>query len=323
MLKKLHLAHTPTPLWHSEQLDRLLDAEVWVKRDDMTAGAESGNKIRKLEYLLAEALSENAQTVLTCGGEQSNHARATVLLARQLGIASTVLLRTPDGRAPESLVGNLLLMRLAGAELRFVTPDEYAAKALLLHRVADERRATGERVYIIPEGGSNGLGALGYVDCMEEVSQQMALGLCPKQFDSVVMACGSGGTAAGVALGISNWNVAKRADAFAVCSDKAYFETVISGIIAEAMRLRPELSPGKLLVHDKDIGPGYAEASPEQREFLKQVAGQCGLILDPVYSGKALFGFSRLPDKPRRVLFIHTGGLPGLLAQGATFFAGA
>jgi D-cysteine desulfhydrase len=320
MLKKLQLAHTPTPLWHSAVLDRLLDTEVWVKRDDMTAGAEAGNKIRKLEYLLADALSEGASTVLTCGGLQSNHARATVLLARQLGLRASVVLRTPDGNAPARITGNLFLMRLAGADFRFVSPDEYAARALLLHRLADEARSHGERVYIIPEGGSNGLGALGYVDCMEEVSQQMALGLCPKQFDSVVVACGSGGTAAGVALGIHNWNIAKRVDAFAVCNDKAHFEMVISGIIAEAMRLRPELSPGKLAVHDQYIGPGYAIASSEQQEFLKQVARECGLVLDPVYSGKALYGFSQLEDKPRRVLFIHTGGLPGLLAEDAAFY---
>jgi D-cysteine desulfhydrase len=315
MVRKLHLAHTPTPLWHSDELDRLLDTEVWVKRDDMSGGAEAGNKIRKLEYLLAEALTEGADTVLTCGGEQSNHARATVLLARQLGLKPVVVLRTADGQAPNVFSGNLQLMRLANAEFRFVTPDAYAGRQLLLHQIADERRALGERVYVIPEGGSNGLGALGYVDAMVEVREQIDLHLCPPQFDSVVFACGSGGTAAGIALGIHHTEVARRADAIAVCNDKTYFEMIVAGIIADAMRLRPELSPGKLAIHDQFVGPGYALANDAQLAFLKRVASECGLVLDPVYSGKALYGLSLLEDKPRRVLFIHTGGLPGLLAQ--------
>src|SRR5207247_5443810 len=135
-------AHLPTPLWHSARLDGLVGMELWVKRDDMTAGAESGNKVRKLEYLFAAALECGADTVITCGAAQSNHARATALLAAGLGLKSLLFLRTPDpGRLPAT-TGNLLLDRMAGAEIRFITPTDYARRAGIMDAA---RRELGER----------------------------------------------------------------------------------------------------------------------------------------------------------------------------------
>lgn len=317
MAKKLHLVHGPTPIQVHPALSRILECEVWLKRDDMTAGAEAGNKIRKLEYLLGDALNQGADTVITCGGTQSNHARATALLCRQLGLNCTLVLRS-EGQDDRELVGNLLLSHLAGATVRFVSAAEYAQRATLLQSLADELRQGGAKPYVIPEGGSNGLGAPGYVDAMEEVRKQSRLGLVPEGLDSVAFACGSGGTAAGVALGIAQFGVAKRADAFAVCDDKGYFEQKVADIVAEATRRRPELgSPARLNIHDAFKGPAYGVMDEEQLEFLRQVARETGLLFDPVYNGKALFGLSKLEDKPDRVLFIHTGGLPGLLARGA------
>ncbi len=321
MAKKLHLVHGPTPVQTHAALNRLLECEVWLKRDDMTAGAEAGNKIRKLEYLLGDALGQGADTVITCGGTQSNHARATALLSRQLGLHCTLILRSEDDE-DRALVGNLLLSHLAGASIRFVTAAEYSQRVTLLQAVADELRHTGAKPYVIPEGGSNGLGALGYVDAMEEVRKQAQLGLLPEVVDSVAFACGSGGTAAGVALGIAHFGVAKRADAFAVCDDKAYFEQKVADIVAEATRRRPELgSPLRLNIHDAYKGPRYGVMSEEQLEFLRLVARETGLVFDPVYNGKALFGLSQLEDKPNSVLFLHTGGLPGLLARPAVLVA--
>src|SRR5690606_34380713 len=181
-----------------------------------------------------------------------------------------------------------------------------------------ELRQGGARPYVIPEGGSNGLGALGYVDAMAAVCKQSQLGLLPHSLDSVAFACGSGGTAAGVALGIPRFGVAKRADAFAVCDDKGYFEQKVADIVAEATRRRPELgSPARLNIHDAYKGPAYGVMDEEQLQFLRLVARETGLLFDPVYNGKALFGLSKLEDKPDRVLFLHTGGLPGLLARGS------
>lgn len=317
-MKRIALCHTPTPIWHNRALSALVGCELWVKRDDMTAGAAAGNKIRKLEYLMADALAHGATTVITCGGLQSNHARATALVARELGLSPVLLLRTTDPGAPPPMAGNVLLDRLVGAELRFITPAEYRERARLLAEVAAELSARGEVPYVIPEGGSNGIGSFGYVSAIEELREQQDAGDLPSELDLIAFACGSGGTAAGIALGLSRHpDVAKRAAAFAVCDDRAYFERTISAIATEMSALDPTLGGVEALdIYDAYKGPAYGVASPEQLDFVTRVAQVSGLVLDPTYTGKALFGLSQLPNKPARALFVHTGGLPGLLAEG-------
>jgi D-cysteine desulfhydrase len=322
MPQKLSLAHVPTPLFRHDALDRLVGTSLWVKRDDMSAGAEAGNKIRKLEYLLADALERGATTVITCGGVQSNHARATALCCARLGLRSVLLLRTPQPDEPQTVHGNLLLDRLAGAEVRFILPAQYQNRTELMSDVQHELERQGQRGYVIPEGGSDGLGALGYVDAMQEVRAQLDLGLGggPAPFDAVAHACGSGGTAAGVVLGAARWSVAKQVLAMAVCDDRAYFESRIGAIVAHARTLDRTLdATAELSVIDTWKGPGYGVATSEQLAFIREVARATGLALDPVYTGKALFALARLAPKPSRVLFVHTGGLPGLLAEAAAF----
>jgi len=321
---KLPLAHLPTPLFRSDSLDALVGTRVWVKRDDMTGGAEAGNKIRKLEYLLAAALEQGADTVITCGGFQSNHARATALLARRLGLRPVLLLRTLASPPPPASTGNALIDVLAGAELRAISPEQYRRRDALMAEVARELAAQGARPYVIPEGGSSGLGSLGYVDAMRELSEQLARGEqdAPKQVDAVVHACGSGGTAAGVALGAARYGVAPSVLAMAVCDDVRYFEGVTTRLIAEARALVPDLPDAPALrIIDAYKGPSYGVATPEQLRFIGDVARASGLVLDPVYTGKALFGLSQLPDKPKTAVFVHTGGLPGLFAQGDALLA--
>ena len=318
MPRRLPLGHFPTPLWRHDALDELVGAEVWIKRDDMTGGAEAGNKIRKLEYLLADAIDRQSTTVLTCGGVQSNHARATALLAAGLGLGSELFLRAEDPGSPGPTVGNLLLDRLAGARIHFITPDQYRDRWAVMQARARALLEQGRRPYVIPEGASNGLGALGYVDAMVEVRQQLdhGLGGGPESFDAVAIACGSGGSAAGIALGAGPSDVAAVTLAFAVCDDRGYFERTIARIAGETREAAPSIGElGPLEIHDEFKGPGYGIASREQLDFIARVARRTGLVLDPVYSGKALHGLASLATKPRRVLFIHTGGLPGLLAQ--------
>ncbi len=316
-MQRLKLAHLPTPLTHSAALDELVGAEVWVKRDDMTSGAAAGNKIRKLEYLLADALAQRATLIITCGALQSNHARAAAICAAELGLRSLLFLRGSEPSLPPPSA-NLLLDQLVGAEVRLITPEDYRRRAELMAAAAVELRGQGQRPYIIPEGGSNGLGALGYVAAMAEVEAQMRAGQAggPTPFDAVLHACGSGGTAAGVALGLARHCVALRAIAIAVCDDRAYFEQTIARIVAEAVTLDGSLDAGaRAVVYDQWKGPGYGVASDEQLDFIAEVARKSGLLCDPVYTGKALFGLSKLEPKPARVLFLHTGGLPGLLAE--------
>jgi D-cysteine desulfhydrase len=322
MLERLHLAHLPTPLWRHDALDEMCRTSVWVKRDDMTAAAAAGNKIRKLEWLVADALSQGATTLLTCGGVQSNHARATALVGAQCGLRVMLFLRTEHPEAPQDYSGNLFLDRLAGAEVFFITPGQYLDRGEVMTSAAAEIRRRGGTPYLIPEGGSNGLGALGYVEAMREVRAQLDLGLGggPSPFGAIAHACGSGGTAAGVALGARAYDVAGRSLAMAVCDDRATFDPIIARIAREAVEFRPDLQgPGPIEVIDEYRGPAYAVASNEQRDFISEVARRTGLVLDPVYSGKALFGLAQLATKPSRVLFIHTGGLPGLLAQAGAF----
>jgi D-cysteine desulfhydrase len=324
MPAKIRLAHLPTPLTRHPRLDRLLGAEVWVKRDDMTAGAAAGNKIRKLEYLVADAESRGAQSLITCGGVQSNHARATALVARERGLSVHLLLRSEDPRAPHAPVGNLLIDRLLGADIQFITHEQYARRGTLMAELAAELSNKGQRAYVIPEGGSNGLGALGYVDAMAEVRAQLDRGEAggPAEFDVVAHACGSGGTAAGVALGARLHGVAKTTLSFAVCDNRAYFDATIARISAEATALVPQLpSDVAPVVHDAWKGPAYGVASEAQARFILEVARETGLLFDPVYTGKALYGLAQIVPKPRRVLFLHTGGLPGLLADATPFGA--
>jgi D-cysteine desulfhydrase len=324
MPKKLALANVPTPLWRHDRLDALVGTEVWVKRDDLTASGAAGNKIRKLEYLAAEALERRATTLVTCGGQQSNHARATAIVAAELGLRAVLLLRTANPAEPPPAVGNLMLDYLVGAEVRFITPAQYRERDALMADVSRERSGRGERPYVIPEGGSNGLGSLGYVDAMAEVRAQLDAGLAggPAPFDAVVHACGSGGTAAGTALGARKHRVAPVTHAVAVCDDRPYFEAVIARISAEMVALDASLEKSaQPVVHDRFKGPAYGLPSPEQVAFIVEVAQKTGLLLDPVYTGKALFGLARLEPKPKRALFLHTGGIPGLLAQSEAFAA--
>jgi D-cysteine desulfhydrase len=322
-VRRIALVHGPTPLVKRPALDEWLGVDLWIKRDDATGGAEAGNKVRKLEWLLADALARGADSIITCGGLQSNHARATALTCAALGLRCVLVLRVahPDHR-PLPMSGNVVLDRLAGAEIRLVSAAEYAQRGAVMESLAIELRDRGRRPYVVPEGGSNGLGALGYVECMREVRKQLDLRLAGSKapFDVVAHACGSGGTAAGVALGAARFGVAQAVRAFAVCDDAAYFERVIAGIVREARSWDSSLGdPAPLCVDERARGPAYAVTTADQRASLVRAA-RAGVVLDPVYTGKALHGLAAAIDAgdvPRgaRVLFVHTGGLPGLLAQ--------
>lgn len=323
---RARLAHLPTPLIKVPALDRRLGCDLWIKRDDCTGGAESGNKLRKLELLLARALADRCDTVLTCGGIQSNHARATALACARLGLKCVLFLRMSEPTEPLPLAGNVLLDLFAGAEVRRISVEQYRERDALMAAAARALEARGARPFVIPEGGSNGLGALGYVLAMREVRQQLDVGLAESRtFDVVAHACGSGGTAAGVALGAAKYGVAREVRTFAVCDDRAYFTARIRAIMDEARALSAGLPvDAPFEVDDRAKGPAYAVATQEQRGFIVDVARMSGLVLDPVYTGKAFFGLAqaiRRGDVPfgARVLFLHTGGLPGLLADPEPF----
>lgn len=340
---RVTLAHVPTPLYplaldHSPILQPLAQHNItfFMKRDDMTGGIEwGGNKIRKLEFLLADALAFKCSAVVTIGGAQSNHCRATAAAARRLGLEPHLILRTPD-KDDVGTVGNLLMDRMVGSHIYTCTPGEYGrlGSDVLVQRVADAvERQTQHKVYRIPVGGSNAIGTWGYLQAVEEVLQQTTT--MSIQFDHIVFACGSGGTATGIVLGFALAHEhgalqhMPKLHAVGVCDDPNYFYTYMAQIavdmgfsvannsnekyasVEDYLRQHVTLHQGK--------GRGYAASTPEELQFGVDFACSTGIALDPVYSGKALYYFWThvLQDNMARfanqsVLFWHTGGALGL-----------
>ena len=307
---RLELANLPTPIQYQERLSQQLGVELYVKRDDLSGVVLSGNKIRKLEYLLFDAKQQNADTVLTCGGVQSNHARATVYAARQLGMQAEVFLRGLDGQ-PSS--GNLFFMRLASATTYPLSPDAYLERDKHMLKRAEELQAQGHTPYIIPEGGSNALGSLGYVRSMLEIVQSV------ENLDFIITAVGSGGTLAGLLAGAQFTNSRAQIIGVPVCDDGHVFMQRVNIILQDLRTHMPKLTiqSGDNNFCDGHVGEGYALATKQDLQHISTVAKDSGLVLDPVYTNKAFSGMramiknGRIPQQSK-VLFLHTGGIFGL-----------
>lgn len=321
---RISLAHLPTPVEKLERLSQTFEGpEIYVKRDDLTGMAKTGNKVRKLEYLVAEALRDGCDLLITCGGPQSNHARATAVAAAKMGLKSHLVLRNAAGG---DLDGNLFLDRLVGAEVTFIATQEYERAEEIMARLADEHDAKGGKAYVITEGGSNALGALGYVTAIEELSRQAKAQRL--EFDHMLCAVGSGGTLAGMLLGRRLYDLKAEILGINVCDDAPYFQNRVFNILAEAKRrfgFEFSMKKSEISVIDGYVGKGYGLSSQEEIDLIKQVARLEGLLLDPVYTGKAMFALRDLIRKGRlqageKVLFWHTGGIFGLFPKKALFF---
>jgi len=322
--ERVSLAHLPTPIERLERLEKVFEGpEIWVKRDDLTGIGKTGNKVRKLEFLCAAAQRETAEVLITCGGIQSNHARATAVAASKLGMKSHLVLRDSTGGDVD---GNLFIDRLVGAEVTFITPQEYEHRDEIMARVADDWTAKGHRPYVIPEGGSNALGALGYVVAMEELAKQLKQ--MKLEFDHMVCAVGSGGTLAGLIMGQWLYDVKTALHGINVCDTAEYFQERISGVLRDARKffgLQMNVAKKDIHVIDGYVGKGYALSRQEEIDLIKLVARVEGLFLDPVYTGKAMYGLLEETRKGRfkkgeRVLFWHTGGIFGLFPKRSLFF---
>ncbi|MEL6349448.1 MAG: pyridoxal-phosphate dependent enzyme, partial [Myxococcota bacterium] len=295
--------------------------EIWLKRDDLTGLGLSGNKVRKLDFLLADAQQQQATAIITCGGIQSNHCRATAVACRQLGLRPVLVLRgtPPSG---QHLDGNLLLNAMLGAEVRWITPDDYRhRRAAIMEELAAELRSRGERPYIVPEGGSNAVGAMGFVRAGQELSTQLTgLGL---DVDAVICATGSGGTLAGLAMS----GLRAEVVGVAVCDDRAYFRKIVEDIAAIAEeRFNLSLPDTGWDVLEGYQGRGYGLSRPEELRDQATMAEQEGIFLDPVYTGKAWHAISEMVRQDRRalgerVVLWHTGGLFGAFGRGADYHA--
>lgn len=322
MISPLKLANTPTPLYRLNRISELWGGDIWIKRDDLSGTGLSGNKVRKLEYLLADAIDKKADTIITCGGIQSNHCRATALAAVRNGFKCKLLLR---GEKPDEIDGNLLLDILSGAEIYFISEDRYCSSLdSELNNLASEVNSSGGKAYIIPEGGSNPIGAWGYVQALSELRQQCYDSkVKPKR---IICATGSGGTHAGLLVGtmIEKWDV--EIVSVTVGYDKE--ETVIrileivNGMI-DIYKLNIIISRSNIKVIDEYLGEGYAKAGNEVIEVISEMARNEGIIVDPVYTGKAATAVKCETAKSMMegtTIFWHTGGIFGLFPFKSRFF---
>lgn len=304
---KVSLGIFPTPIQKLENISRLLNTNVYIKRDDLTGLGLGGNKVRKLEYLLADAQKQGAEVVFTTGGAQSNHAMLTAAAAGRLGMKPILVLKK---RGVTEKVGNQLLEQWMGTEVIFVDTDDYADIYAEMDRIGTR---LGVPYYKIPCGGSNALGTLGYVDCAREISLQGA------PFDDIVCAEGSGGTMAGLALGAKLFLLGTRVHGMMVDTDP--FDEITPALMREAAALLgAETEIGTQDFHLRDMcGPGYAIPSEEGNAAISLLAREEGLFLDPVYTGKAFAGLLQMAEEgcfqpADRVLFLHSGGAGGLFA---------
>lgn len=309
----LPLALLPTPLCKLENLSRDLGKNLYIKRDDLTGLGLGGNKVRKLEFLLADARAKGADVVLTAGGPQSNHAALTAACAGKLGMESILVLKKRGVLAG----GNLVVDEVLGAQVRFVDTDTYDDVYAEMERIMAELRAQGRTPYFIPVGGSVPMGCLGYVNCALEIAGQAEE--LDVRFDAIVSAMGSGGTYAGLTLGTKLFLPGTRSVGIGVCNDP--FESISLELMEKTAALLDAdvpIAPNDIHIQ-YHIGPGYAQPSREGCEAVRRLARREGILADPVYTGKALAGFFQLLeegyfDGEENILFLHTGGAGALFA---------
>ncbi|OXY81613.1 D-cysteine desulfhydrase [Oceanimonas doudoroffii] len=323
---RLHFAHLATPLEPMHQLTKLLDGpNLWIKRDDCTGLAGGGNKTRKLEFLMADALEQGADTIITQGATQSNHARQTVAIATKLGLECHILLedRTGAEDADYNYNGNVMLDQLFGGLLRKYPggTDMNAAMAEL----AAELKAAGKKPYIVPGGGSNEIGALGYVNCaLELLGQANDAGL---RIDHLVHATGSAGTQAGLVTGLSGSNSGIPVLGIGVRVAREQQEANVFRLAertAEKLGIPGAVKREDVVANCDYVGEGYGIPAPSTLEAIQLFARHEGILLDPVYSGKGAAGLIDLIrkghfKKGENVVFLHTGGAQALFGYRDAF----
>ena len=304
--KKNNLAHLPTPL----ERVRFRDKEFLIKRDDYTGSDFLGNKIRKLEYLLFEAKKQKADIIFTCGGDQSNHARATASAVAKLGIKSRLFLWGKDKKFAD---GNLFLNKMYGAEIIYLNKSEFDNVDEIM---TEERRKlikNGKRVYVIPAGGSTTLGIWGYINFINELKKQVDL----KKIDDIFLACGSGGTSAGLLVGAALNKATIKIFAVNVLLPKEVIRKKILQLAEGAVldfKLKCKIDEKNLEIVDGYSIEGYKNISDKKLKLITEFARSTGILLDPAYTGKAFCAFYDLIlDKGRnkKIIFLHTGGIFG------------
>lgn len=322
---RVPLAHLPTPL-EATGIGAIGGVRVFVKRDDCTGLGFGGNKTRKLEFTLGDAVAQGATVLITSGARHSNHVRQTVAAAARLGLRCRVVLHDPVGRDTFSYAtsGNLLLDTLFGADIHFVS-DEGAATSVCIAKLENDARVKGETPYVVPLGASDATGALGYAECAREL-----LGQCVKQAiapSAIVLATGSAGTHAGLLGGLRLLGSAVPVIGISVSEPadikRAKVRNILDAMIAKVGK-EVVVPDSEVIVFDDYTGPGYTIPTSESHEAVRRIAQHEGLLLDPVYTAKAMAGLLDLVHNGKLsgdVVFLHTGGTPALFAYNDDFLA--
>ena len=324
--ERLSLAQLPTPI---TRLDRFKlknsAARIWVKHDETTGTEISGNKVRKLEFSYAEAQAQGCNTVITCGGIQSNHCRATAVLGAKLGFKVHLILR---GEKPEVAEGNLLMDYLAGATVDFLPQKDWKTHPEFAQQLVANYAEQGDKALFIPIGASDEIGLWGYIAASEELKQDFeTLDLSP---DYIVCATGSGGTQGGLLVGAKLFDLPGNVVAVNVSDDADYFDAKIRedvSLWSQRYKIDFDLDQLSIKTIEGYLGPGYGFAEPQVFDLIAEVARTEGLFLDPVYTGKAFYGMVSELEKgeagqlagAQDVVFVHTGGLFSVFPQQANF----
>ncbi len=324
-IPRIDITHAPTPLEFAPRLSEELGCHLYIKRDDCTGLAVGGNKTRKLEYLLADASAQGADTLVTIGGMQSNHARQTAAAAAKFGFGCELVLEevagTPEADYTDN--GNVLLDYLLGAGIHRLAIDDDSN--VYTENLINQLKTQGRKPYLIPVGGSNVIGSFGYIRCANEILQQ--LGENNLNIDQIVLASGSAGTQAGLLAGLIAAQVDIPVLGISVSRSTEAQKQLVEDLLQQslsALELDPKLADGKVVTNGNYVGDGYGIPTAGMIEAVKRCAQLEGLILDPVYTGKAMAGLIDLCskdmiNKARNTMFLHTGGSPGLYGYREVF----
>ena len=323
---RIGLASLPTPFRKLRQFAvPNFDGNIWIKHDELTGTAGAGNKVRKLEFSIAHALEKDCNTLITCGGIQSNHCRATAVLGAKLGLKVHLILR---GQKPEFLEGNLLLDHLAGAQITYLSKNDWGSHVAVAESLKEKSAIEGDKAHFIPTGASDEIGIWGYISAWEELKRNFEDHDMEPEY--VVMATGSGGTQAGLLVGAQIYRSMTKVVSFNVCDDASYFNYKIREDVSlwkQRYSVEFDETDLNILTLEGYMGPAYGEAEDIGFKTIANLAKVEGVFLDPVYTGKAFHGMVSelsLGDRGRlqgakNIVFIHTGGLFGVFPQHKNF----
>ncbi len=308
--KRMNIANIPTPI-QKVQFD---GAQFLIKRDDFTGSLLSGNKIRKLEYILADVKKKKVDHLFTCGGDQSNHARATAVAAKQIGVKTKLFLWGNDTKNSD---GNLFLDKLTGSEIEYLSKKEYENVTSIMLTESKKLQKKGNKVYILPAGGSTPLGIWGYINFIKELNDQIDL----LKIKGILSATGSGGTSAGMLLGAAMLGLNLKIYGVNVVDDAETTREVIIELVetcVEEYKLKVKVDYSNLVILDGYSAEGYKSIADNKLKVIKEYFQSSGILLDPTYTGKAFYAYYEnflKGKKKSSVMFLHTGGIFGIFSK--------